>query len=203
VTSYSENHHRRSMRLQGYDYACSGAYFVTICTQSRVCLFGEIIDDKVVLNDAGMMVQRVWDELPVRFNHIELDEFVVMPNHIHGIIVLSPPRRGESCIRPNGIHADTVHDKGEHKVRPYGGRKHPCGTGDGSLGRIVQAFKSITTHEYINGVKQFGWPPFSGIVWQRNYWEHIVRDEPDLNRLREYIRLNPEKWALDTLMVAH
>ena len=199
---------------------------MTICTQHRVCLFGEIINNKVMLNDAGNMITMIWNEMPSRFNHIELDECIVMPNHIHGIIEISP-RRGESCIRPNdgvehgehgdqgehgehGEHGDQGEhrNQGEHKVRPYGGGDsgvghHPCGTKEGSLGRIVQAFKSISTHAYINGVKQSGWRPFAGVVWQRNYWEHIVRDEQDLNRLREYIRHNPEKWALDELMVVH
>lgn len=213
VTSNFENHHRHSIRLKGYDYFRAGAYFVTICTQHRVCLFGEIINDKVMLNDAGNMITMLWNEMPSRFNHIELDEYIVMPNHIHGIIVISPCR-GESCIRPNdrirpndGVdngNQGEHRNQGEHKVRPYGGGgHHPCGTKEGSLGRIVQAFKSISTHAYINGVKQSGWRPFAGVVWQRNYWEHIVRDEQDLNRLREYIRHNPEKWALDELMVVH
>ena len=93
-----ENYHRRSIRLQGYDYSQNGAYFVTACTQNRECFFGHIADGKMVLNDAGRMLWAVCDELPMRFSDMELDEFIVMPNHIHGIIVLC--RRGESCIRP-------------------------------------------------------------------------------------------------------
>jgi len=197
--------------LNGYDYSRAGAYFVTICTQNRACLFGEIISDEMMLNDAGNMVAMVWNALPMRFDHLELDGFVVMPNHIHAIIVLSgtPPRRGESCIRPNDrIRPNGGVDngnQGEYKIRPYDNaiHDHPNGTLPDTLGRIIQAFKSISTNAYIHGVKQSGWSPFPGIVWQRNYWEHIVRHEQDLTRLREYIRHNPEKWALDELMSVH
>jgi putative transposase len=184
------------------------------------------------MNDAGQMVQTVWDEMPNRFDGMELDRFVVMPNHIHGIIVL--PRRGESCIRPcttpdfrpfirpfispgihSRIHSDlpngrsTDHGgdhggddrkgdhggddrKGDHKDRPYG-------TLPGTVGRIIQAFKSITTHEYTNGVKQHGWLPFPGKLWQRNYWENIIRNESELNRIRDYVKNNPAQWESDRL----
>ncbi len=205
---------RRSIRLQGYDYSQAGAYFMTICTQNRKCRFGDIVDGKMRLNDAGRMIQTVWDELPRRDANIDLDIFIVMPNHIHGILVFHG--RGESCIRPGpessddhsagdcravhgksgnchagGYHAGGYH-AGDHKDRPYG-------TLPGMVGRIVQAFKSITTHEYIQGVKQNGWPSFSGKLWQRNYWEHIVRNETELNRIREYIHNNLGKWELDKL----
>ena len=148
-------HHRRSIRLQGYDYSQSGMYFVTVCTQNRECFFGEIINGQIVLKDPGRMVESVWGELPGRFNHIQLGQFVVMPNHIHGIFVLH--RRGEPCVRPDtsGEHGSGEQRPGEHKVRPYG-------TLPDTVGRIVQAFKSITTHEYTIGVRQHGWPPFPG-----------------------------------------
>jgi len=175
---------RRSIRLQGYDYSRAGAYFVTICAQNRECLFGEITDGEMVLNDAGMMIQTVWDQLPMRFSNTELAGFVVMPNHIHGIVFLG--RRGESCIRPISLN----HNKGDHKDRPYG-------TLPDTLGRIIQAFKSIATHEYIHGVKQLGWPPFPGKIWQRNYYEHIIRNDNEFNRIREYIANNPMQWELD------
>ena len=229
-------HHRRSIRLRGYDYSRAGAYFITICTQNRQCLFGKIASGKMRLNAAGNAIQTIWDELAIRFNNLELDAFVVMPNHIHGIATIT--RRGEPCVRPDRDHPNDVrpdhdhpndvrpdhdhpddvrpdrdrpnddrpdnvrpdaggmgeHDMGEHKVRPYG-------TWPGSIGRIVQAFKSITTHEYTNGVKQSDWKPFPGKLWQRNYWEHIVRDESDLNRIREYIQNNPAQWKSDKLFV--
>jgi len=216
------SHHRHSIRLNGYDYSRAGAYFVTTCTQNRACLFGDIVHGDMQLNNAGEMIQTVWDELQMRFKDIELDEFIVMPNHTHGIIVL-PHRRGESCIRPV-IHPDEysvippntrpndggddgnddgANVEGDHKDRPYvGDNDRPCrpnGTLPNTVGRIVQAFKSITTHAYINGVKQSGLRPFPGKLWQRNYWEHIIRNEPELNRIRTYIRHNPAQWESDKL----
>ncbi len=103
-------HHRRSIRLEGYDYSQGGMYFVTVCTQNRECLFGEIIDGQMILKDSGRMVESVWGELQVRFNHIQLGQFVVMPNHIHGIFVLHG--RGEPCVRPD---SSVGHRPGEHR----------------------------------------------------------------------------------------
>jgi hypothetical protein len=131
-TDRQERRNRRSIRLKGYDYAGAGAYFVTICAQNRECLFGRIEDGQMILNDAGRMVDMVWDQLPIRFPHLELDEFIVMPNHIHGI--LSSHRRGEPCVRPDCVRPvspgdqpsgnnDTSGDHntqtGDHKDRPY------------------------------------------------------------------------------------
>ncbi len=120
-------HHRRSIRLRGYDYSRAGACFVTICTQHHECLFGDIVGGEMRLNDAGLMIQAVWDRLPIRFHHIELDEFTVMPNHVHGIMIFT--RGGESCIRPDYRHQSNAnlgddqsgdHIKGDHKDRSYG-----------------------------------------------------------------------------------
>ena len=179
-------HHRRSIRLQGYDYAGEGAYFVTICCKNRECLFGEVIDGAMELNEAGNMVATVWKDLPARFDNMEFNEFVVMPNHIHGIIVLVCG--GTSAARPSRHLAA----QGDHKDRPYGTLPH-------TLGRIVQAFKSITTHQYIKGVRCSAWRPFPGKLWQRNYWEHIIRDESEWATIREYIGNNPARWAEDQL----
>jgi REP element-mobilizing transposase RayT len=162
-------YHRSSTRLKGYDYSQAGAYSVTICTQDRECLFGDVFDGAMRLNDAGQMVHKIWNDLSVKYPDIETDEFVVMPNHVHGIIMLS----GRGDIG------------------------HPRGTLPGSVGRIVQVFKSLTTHEYIRGIRGNGWPPFNGRLWQRNYYEHIIRSEEEMNRVREYIMGNPLKWAED------
>lgn len=189
-------HHRSSIRLRNYDYASAGAYFVTICTQGKENLFGRIDCEAMMANDAGRVVESVWQSLPGRFPGIELDEFVVMPNHVHGIIMFHNGR-GESCIRPD-VEADR--NKGDHKDRPYGKTskmEHSYGTLDGSLGRVIQAFKSITTLEYTVGVKQSGWRPFPGRLWQRNYYERVVRDDGELQGFREYIQHNPARWAED------
>ena len=178
-------HDRRSLRLDGYDYAQAGAYFVTVCTQNRLCLFEDIVDGEMQLNDAGRLVRSAWEALPDRFPGMELDAFVVMPNHVHGIIITRG--RGESCIRPGDCHEP---GSGDHKNRPYG-------TMAGSLGRVIQAFKSTVTYQYVLGVRQRGWPPFHGRLWQRNYYEHVIRNERELDKIRQYIATNPLKWALD------
>lgn len=187
MTYDPEKHHRRSIRLKEYDYSQSGAYFVTICTYNRECLFGEIANGEMNLNDAGRMVQQVWNELLQFYIGVDIDVFIVMPNHVHGVIVIDN-RRGESCIRPkNNAKSRT---KGDHKDRPYG-------TAHNSIGCIIQRFKSITTHAYAIGVKQNGWPPFPGKLWQRNYYEHVIRNENELDEIREYVIGNPNKWAED------
>ncbi len=162
-------HHRRSIRLRGYDYAWAGAYFITVCTQNRRCLFGDIAGGKMGLNDAGEMVVRWFFELNNKFPDIECDEFVCMPNHVHFIVV----------------HPGT--EKGEHAGSPV------------QVPAVVQWFKTMTTNAYIRGVKGHGWPPFPGKLWQRNYWDRIVRNEPELDRIREYIRTNPARWESDAL----
>lgn len=186
-------HHRRSLRLQGYDYAQAGAYFVTICTHNRECLFGEVVDEEMVLNDAGRMVQTIWDGLPERFPTVELDQSVVMPNHIHGILVLG----GAQFIAPDTSRRDLS--------RPYtgatesGARNRTLTMAEQdqgvinhapTLGEIIRAFKAVTARQIrITGFSEFG--------WQRNYYEHIIRDEGSLNRIREYIVINPVRWQLD------
>ena len=174
-TDRPERRNRRSVRLKGYDYAGAGAYFVTICVQNRECLFGRIADGQMVLNDAGMMIQTVWNEIPPHYPGIEIDASVVMPNHIHGIIVIvgAAPRGRPVDGQPQGV-APTL-----------------------SLPDVVHRFKTMTTKRYADGVKQYGWRRFNGKLWQRNYYEHIIRSDDELNSIREYIAINPAQWALD------
>lgn len=169
-------HHRRSVRLKGYDYTQAGAYFVTIVTQGRECLFGEVVHGEMWLNDAGRMVEKWWLELNRKFSAVDTDEYVVMPNHIHGVIVIAH------------VGATLVVAQAQDRA---GTRPAP------TLGDVVGAFKSLATHEYIVGIKQRGWPSFAGKLWQRNYHEHIIRDESTLHRIREYIVNNPLQWAVD------
>ena len=190
---------RRSIRLQDYDYSEENAYFVTICAQGRSCLFGEVVDEAVLPNAAGHMIEREWGNLPQRFPFLELDAFVVMPNHVHGILVFDEhdaERRALDCTSPDEA-------PGEHKVRPYSTRREdsgvtgrPKGTLEGTLGRVIQAFKSITTNQYTGGVRR-GWRRFSGRLWQRNYHEHIIRAVDELTRIQQYIADNPAYWAFD------
>lgn len=176
---------RKRLRLKNYDYSKEGAYFVTVYIHDRHCLFGEITDGHMILNKAGEMVAEVWKNLSRRFTNIEMDYYIVMPNHFHGIIQIC---RGDPCDRPNNL--DHSNDRGEYKIRPYG-------TMNGSLGRIVQAFKSQTTHKYIMGIKMHGWFSFNKRLWQRSYYDHIIRNDADLNRIRAYITTNPIQWELD------
>ncbi len=205
-------HHRRSIRLRNYDYTQAGAYFVTICVQHRECLFGEItvpcvgadprirpvISPAIHLTDAGRMVQTIWDEIPDHYPGIEIDAFTVMPNHIHGIVVLTNP--GGVGVDPR-VHPDSrirpVHPP-SRQINP-GQAQGPAPTGPLSLPDVVQRYKSLTTNQYIQGVKRNGWPPFPGKLWQPNYWEHIIRNETELQRIREYIHNNPARWQEDAL----
>ncbi|MEM9162897.1 MAG: transposase [Cyanobacteria bacterium P01_F01_bin.4] len=185
-----DKHYRRSIRLKGYDYASPGTYFVTICLQHRTCLLGNIINHQMQLNDAGQMVHDSWMALPWRFPQIILDAFVVMPNHFHGLITLQnlvgvPLVDTLDRLRNCPINRNVMVDK-----VPIEGVR---------LGDIVGAFKSITTHVYTAGVKCHGWEPFQKRLWQRNYYEHIVRNETSLETLRRYVLNNPTMWIEDQL----
>jgi len=187
-----DKHHRRSIRMRGYDYTQAGAYFITICTQDRECLFGTIVDGCMHMNDAGRMVQSVWNEIPDHHPGVDVDAFVVMPNHVHGIIILT----GEPvAARPEYAVGATV-DRG---VAPTG-TNEPGETAAGkrmSLPNVVHRFKSLTTARYRHGVYELRWPPFPGRLWQRNYYERIVRNEEALSRIRHYILDNPARWKKD------
>jgi putative transposase len=192
-------HHRRSIRLTGFDYSQCGYYFITVCTRDRRCLFGEIEKGRMILNDAGQMIGRWWNELKNKYANIEIDEYVVMPNHCHGIInIIDPvPVRADLRVRPvcpNHLGSDETAKRpdgmGEHAGSPLHGRP---------IYKMVQWFKTMTTNEYIHNVKYNRWEPFDGKLWQRNYYEQIVRDETSLQRIREYIVNNPHQWQQDKL----
>ena len=171
------NYNRRSLRLKEYDYSLAGVYFITACTQNRECLFGEIKNGEMISNDAWPMVRSVWDKLPNHFPTTEPDECVVMPNHFHGVIFL--------------VGAPLVGAQIEKDEKRVGTRPTP------TLGDVIGAFKSITTNEYIHGINKKGWTPFRNRLWQRNYYEHIIRNEKALNKIREYISANPLQWEFD------
>ena len=166
------------------------------------------------------MVQRWWDKLPEKFSNIETDAFVIMPNHIHGIIIITGGIVGvDPRVNPDDPHgieqSHEVDPTGDGQSREIGqshgiaptddgqsreiGQSHGIAPTGSSLSTIVQWFKTMTTNEYIRGVKQLGWTPFPGKLWQRNYWEHIVRNDDDLTRIQNYIQNNPRRWAEDRL----
>lgn len=190
-----ERRHRQSLRLRGFDYAQPGAYFVTICTQGRVCAFGDIEGGEMRLNSVGRIVEEAWDELPSRFPGTELDERMVMPNHVHGIIVLDGP---ESSARPGTLADDTgesarvVGAAGAiHRAHTVRGGAPKAAEGDRSrVGEIVRAFKALAARRVrLNGATEF--------AWQRNYYEHVIRSEGSLCLIREYIVNNAALWAED------
>ena len=180
-----QKHHRRSIRLKEYDYSQAGAYYVTIDVQNRECLFGEIVNYEMILNEAGKMVNEQWNALLERFPSIELDVYQAMPNHFHGIIIVIAPVGTTLVVAP-------VLD-----ISQQGAGTSPAPTKKPTLGDIIGAFKSITTHEYILGVDNKNWLQFYKRLWQRNYYEHVIRDEADLNRIRDYIQSNPANWDED------
>ena len=146
-----ERHHRRSIRLKGYDYQQAGAYFVTIVIQGRACLFGEVMDETMQLRDAGRMVEQRWQELNAMFPTIETDAYVIMPNHVHGIIIINATIPSSSGVTTSSSGVTT--------------------TGMG-LDNVVGAFKSLTTVDYIRGVRTCGWAAFDRRLWQRNYYRY-------------------------------
>ena len=162
--------HRKTLRLPGYDYSRAGAYFVTAVTNQRQCLFGDIFDGEVRLNSYGQVVMQCWNDLVHHYPHVGRDEFVVMPNHVHGILVLNDVGAG---FKP----APT------QPVRPY--RRH-------GLPEIVRGFKTFSARR-INALRNSRGIP----VWQRSYYEHVIRSEADLTDVREYIQNNPLQWELD------
>lgn len=171
-------HHRRSIRLKGYDYTQNGAYFVTIVTYQREHLFGKVVNGVMRLNEWGEIARREWFKTVELRPYVELfeDEFVVMPNHAHGII---------------WVNNDVV--GAERRSAPTTAPTQPTVTA-GSLGAIVRAYKSAVTYA-INAARQTR----GVMVWQRNYYEHIIRNNAELNRIRKYIIENPLKWADDDL----
>ena len=172
-------HHRRSVRLKGFDYARPGAYFVTICTYKKEMYFED--------SRLAQIARLVWDTIPDHHPIVRIDEFVVMPNHVHGIIWLSDGRRGRiypAQITPTG--QDPVYDA----VNLGGTHPAPTKIKRTSLPVVVQNFKAEVTRQIRNRTRTY-------FAWQRNYHEHVVRTEDELNRIRQYIRDNPLNWETD------
>ncbi|MBI5570546.1 MAG: transposase [Desulfomonile tiedjei] len=176
---------RRTIRLKGYDYSRPGAYFVTICTVHKQSIFGRVASGDMMLNALGHMVRKTWKQIPVHCSGTSLDEFVVMPNHLHGIIILEGAHvlsGADSLTRAASLQED-------------GQARGPAPTA--TLPGVIHHFKSFTTRLYV----EHDAPPIWGIsgrrLWHRNYFEHIIRNGASLNRIREYIASNPSRWELD------
>jgi putative transposase len=185
-----QKHHRRSIRLQGYDYSQAGAYYVTIVVQGRDCLFGEVVNGEMHINAYGKIVKKWWDEIPIHFPNVELGAFVIMPNHVHGIIFITTKRRGE-VLSPHDNPNDNNLDENVDGTNQQGGETPPLRKP--TLGQIVAYFKYQSTKEINrieteNAITKF---------WQRNYYEHIIRSADEANRIHLYIDANPAQWDMD------
>lgn len=189
-----QKHDRRSIRLKGYDYAQVGAYFVTMVTQGRACLFGDVANGEtpkggaVALNDLGKIVQKWWDDLPIHFPNVETGAFVVMPNHVHGVIIIVHDGRG-AVSAPGLMHDSATNFDDPSKT----GREDPAPTGKLTLGQIVAYFKYQSAKE-INALDGTG---VITNIWQRNYYERIVRNEGEMEAIWGYIEGNPANWEQD------
>lgn len=168
---------------------------MTICTQDRMCLFGDVVNNEMVLNDAGKSIEQTLKGLPAHCSGLEIDEYVVMPNHVHAVFILTENDVGAGlCACPSSSNSMI---ENERFVEGHPRRGAPTDEGRTSLPDVVYRFKSWTTKLYSDDVKQNGWEPFPGRLWQRNYYEHIIRNDDELNRICEYINENPQNWAID------
>ena len=175
-------HHRRSIRLKGYDYSQAGRYFITICVQNRQCLFGKISNGKMILNEYGKIANDEWQYLQTKYPHIILHEYAIMPNHFHGIVAITDVVRAGFARPNNNVTNDIMAgDVGAGKPRPY----------VPTLGNIIGYFKYQTTKKINLPVK----------LWQRNYWERILRDEKSYQHIANYIINNPINWQNDEFCV--
>lgn len=188
MNKYNPNiHHRKSIRLKGYDYSQSGLYFITICCQNRICRFGHIENGKMILNEYGKIAQTEWAKLPERFPNFELDVFQIMPNHIHGIILLNEipvgmVGAGFTPAQNNTVAQNDADIRATARVAP-------------TVSDIVGAYKSLVANGCLDIYKSKN--EMMGKLWQRNYYEHIIRNEQSYQRISEYIINNPAKWNDD------
>ena len=167
----TNQHHRKSLRLRDYDYSQGGGYFVTICTHHRKCVLSGLINGELILSLIGEKAKEFWQKIPKHFENVQLDVFVIMPNHIHGIIIIKDEENvGVQNFEP-------LQNEFQHIIPK-------------SLGSIIRTYKSVLT----SWCKNNG---FANFKWQRNYYEHVIRNEKELKKIREYIQNNPLKWELD------
>jgi putative transposase len=177
MTYNPDKHKRRSVRLKDYDYSQAGAYFVTICTHDRECILGELRKGEMFLNEQGQYAANNWKDVSNYYHHVRMDEFTVMPNHLHGIIVLCDGNVG-------AIHELPL--RNEMAIEDRKDRRQML------LPKIIGRFK-MNVSKHINTIRNTPGHP----VWQRNYYEHIIRDENELHAIRQYIVENPLKWDMD------
>jgi putative transposase len=179
VERFRNKYRASTARLIGYDYSSSGAYFVTICTRKKIPYFGKIDKDSVTLSEVGLIVEDLWHEIPIHYPNVYLDEFVIMPDHIHGIILIKSKSVSNyfdiSETARSGVSTKIL--SGNPYWKPY------------SLGSIINHFKRICTIK----------TKFIGLelIWQPRFYDHIIRSVGELESIRLYIKNNPKKYAFD------
>jgi REP element-mobilizing transposase RayT len=213
-------HHRRSIRLQGYDYSSPGAYYVTLCSFGKQCIFGRVVDDQMQENECGKIVRQQWFESAQIRQELKLDAFTVMPNHLHGILWIVGPngvRPGENGVRPSAERVraaenmDLARAERAKRVGPSAARPRlipiePLESGRTPFGPTnrIPAMRPHSLGSWASGFKSAAttrirkhWNKPHAIVWQEDYFEHVIRDEDELNRIRDYILSNPARWKFD------
>ena len=180
---YKNSYRSKSLRLQNWDYSSSGAYFVTLCTKNREKLFGEIVDNRIHLSHIGMIADILWYEIKNHSRNFQLGEFMVMPNHIHGILIIDHADADMVETR----HALSLRDQQQSRLATNRFQNQ----GKNTISSIIGGYKSAVTKHARRLGFDFG--------WQRNYWEHIIRNEQSYQHISEYIQNNPAKWAIDKL----
>jgi REP element-mobilizing transposase RayT len=206
--------YRRNLRLPEFDYSQPGAYFVTIVTQDRRMVFGHVVNGEKVLNEVGEMVKEIIDQIPEHYLGINVEVSVIMPNHVHLLFlitdVVAGPRACQSDQSTNGqpqgvapteerLSLPEADPRACHSDQPTNGQPQGVAPTEGrlSLPEIVHRIKSLTTNRYMIGVRDKGWPQFEKRFWQRNYYEHIIRNERDYLAIYDYIVANPICWEND------
>ena len=164
---------RRSIRLLGYDYSTPGAYFITACTQNRLLLFGQVVNNKMAANRLGAVVEDCWAKLPDHYDNFALDAFILMPNHVHGVIIIEDETTGVGAGFKPALPAAAA------------SRRH-------GVPEIVRAFKTFSARR-INEIRASASTP----IWQRGFYDHVIRGKGELDRVRTYIMDNPRKWSED------
>lgn len=201
---YNPNiHHRRSIRLKGYDYSQAGLYFITICCDNKMCLFGNVVNGKMELNDAGKIADAFWMEISNHFPNAVLHEHIVMPNHVHGIVELVgakhfSPDMPDTPNMPDSPNASDMPDTPNSSDTPENNRAKvfsPLRSPSKTIGSVVRGFK-IGVTKWSRNTMADDFPP-QRQVWQRNYHEHIIRNEQSYQTISEYIINNPTKWKDD------
>jgi putative transposase len=191
----SDKHHRKSIRLKNYDYSKNGYYFITICSKDRACIFGELTvgallacaqnpctNEMITLSNIGKIIDYHWIHIPNQYENVFLDEYIIMPNHMHGIVVIDS-ERAQASNALSRTQASSALPRAQASSAP-------------TISQIIRSFKSKSAMEYLKYVKE-NTLNLSGKIWQCNYYEHIIRDNKELDQIGEYIVHNPYKWDED------